>query len=547
MIRKTLIRLMVIAVCMVSMTSCNLNRIKNQADFSGFGVDSLSIDARWGIPVIKAEFMLGDYLSVLDSIEFIDTTGGSYRFVYEIDKDTLLKVSDYLDTIDNISLDGISTSFNFDIPGAGMFAGIGVKLTQRIDQMVQFAFNIDQFALDEVEFDEGNLLFDSVYLDVDTNRLQIDTIMLYLDQFTNAMGDTLNVVFDATVFENHTVTVPLAGYHISMPVGGQLSVSAYMSATVYAGTVSSTEIFNVGFAHFLLSDMEVNHLTGRIATQEIAINQSMEFNFDVPSLDGSISIMHPNIVISTLNTTGLEAEVVVDKAEFSNSGANAWELFQNPADKTIELPASNSFVDNTINIDEIKFSTDYNRFDFQGRGILSPDGLSSASPFTVTPSTVMGFGLRVDVPLSLKIDDLSYSMNILDDLTLGEQLEADDIDFIDTLALRIHVNHNLPVSFTPQLYMYDENDVLIDTLFKSNQFITRSYGEEVQNVVEVYITGSSIERLLETKKIDMCVSLDTNDDEAQIDKNAYIKVLAGAKLTYTSLPNVMNSTTKEGK
>jgi len=533
--RKVLIKTVAVVFCLLTMASCNLNRVKNQFDFDDSVADSLSVIGNWGVPVINSNFVLGDYLGVLDSIEFIDTTGGTYRFVYELEKDTLLRVSDYLDTIEDVSIDGVSTEFSFDMPSG--IAGIGIKLRQRMPEVAKFTFSIDQFTIDECGFASGTMTFDSVFANIDEDRLSLDTLQLFLDQFVNASGDTLDVVFDSTVFTNHTTSIPLDGYRLIVPgTVDSLSISAYISVTVYTGTVASTETFSIGFGDFLLQDLEIEYLEGRMATQEVAKSQTMEFNFEAPNLDGSISIMNPNIVVSTLNSTGIDGQLIIDKAEFSHDGNNPWELFQNPSDKIIDLPASTTFVDDVINIDEIKFSTDYNRLDFEGRGILSPDGFSS-SPFHVTPETMIGFGLKVDVPLTLKIDNLTYEMNVIDGLTLGEKLEADNIDFIDTVALKFRFVHNLPVSFTPQLYLYDDNGTLLDSLFKSNQFITRSFdGGAVENDVEVYVTKDGIPDVLNTSRIDMKVKIDTENEEAQIDKTNYINIMAGARLSYTLNP-----------
>ena len=110
--------------------------------------------------------------------------------------------------------------------------------------------------------------------------------------------------------------------------------------------------------------------------------------------------------------------------------------------------------------------------------------------------------LKVDVPMHLAINNLQLVDTLDVNLDFGK-------DYLDTAEIKLILENNFPMDVTTQLYMLDENNNVIDSLFQEGEIFLKGgtfSGSSVLDNVEkqtffIDFTDEKITNLMNTKRI----------------------------------------------
>jgi hypothetical protein len=108
-------------------------------------------------------------------------------------------------------------------------------------------------------------------------------------------------------------------------------------------------------------------------------------------------------------------------------------------------------------------------------------------------------------------------------LTFGYDfaLLPEDEEYIQSAMLRINYANGLPLYFTHQFYFYDENDVLLDSLYKDGaEWVPSAEVGERGSVIspttgrtETYFDSTEVQTLFQTTRFDLFLYLQTYREE----------------------------------
>ena len=249
------------------------------------------------------------------------------------------------------------------------------------------------------------------------------------------------------------------------------SVIASIDSTGEVVTISKNDSIHINYK---LQDIVPDYVSGYLGQQIVNVNE--ETNFDVLKniKGGSLQLEDADVTLTIQNGLGLKGRInLYDLTSVNSKTGNqkslTWDQLAKPlsigaanenpfvaATATFNLNNTNSNIQQLISNlpDQWKFSLDV---------FLNPEGNSSSYHDFAYDSSSLSAGLDVTLPLSLIADDLILVDTL--DFSLGNPEPGDPQIKDGTFTLIVY--NGFPISATPQLYFYDEDFTLLDSLFTS--------------------------------------------------------------------------------
>lgn len=475
----------------------------------------LNYGGEWGVPLVNASISLSDVLAE-DTLFTIDPDGG-LRIIYESDSLIGFSIDDFASIP---SQDPIETTVPLDIPSLSISSSLGTIAGAKFKQL--------KIRDGSLSFTVENTLSDTVELQVVINNADIS-------------GTTfaVNVVAPAGT---STTNVSVAGLDIDLSNNG--TTENYLSFDINVlnnGGSQPGESVNLSITY---QELLVGRAVGYFGQRSVNI-PSGSFQLGVEAFENFLNGLYladPTVELIVTTNVGLPLQLDVDM-DGINTNNNVEELGLNPI--MINGPQNVGDFDTTsIVIDKnssniVDFIANVpNTILYSGQGIMNPQGETGTDNF-VTADGEMQVGLRLDLPLSLRTQNLIFQQD-LTDLNFGGLSE--DTDIVEKLTLVFRIENEFPFDADLKLDFYDQNDVLTDSvmldLFDAADVDIdgRSTGYKVTLEEEV-LTGNKIQRLLESSRLRMTVTLNTTDNgntTVTIYEDYDIKVRLGvkAKLDY---------------
>ncbi len=225
-----------------------------------------------------------------------------------------------------------------------------------------------------------------------------------------------------------------------------------------------------------------------------------------------------------------------DSAKFNGSFFTDWHKITVPTDGkpaitnlTLDKNNAGNFYDVISNIP--------NRFEFGMTFASQPGADGWGKEYTLDLDSENKVSMKVEVPLSVKIDNVLLSDTL--DFDTNMDLEDEDLK-LENARVHLEFENGLPIEAKIRMFMLDKNAGLLDELTNGEEVITAGNSKEGKNdpvtsVINIDVAQSKIENLKKTKKLSLEITLNTNNYIKLYKQYSLgIKVGLKAKATYDS-------------
>jgi hypothetical protein len=476
------------------------------------GIDGTS---SWGVPIINAKYSVGDILQKMDSSEFIRVeTDGSITLFYTFEKEKMIKASDFLTV------------------GAQNFSGIFNLNPNYIPNSISIEHNsapID-FENEMLEIYSATLKSGTLQIDVSNDITQDYYCKISTPNIKTASGANFSLTFAPGQLSR---TIDLANYTF-IPDANNSATFDIESGITNNGIPPTASHYTLNVS-IQISEITFKSLYAKLNSYQIPFNES--FDFDVSSNDygGDITVYHPKLTISTLNSFLVKGQISIDTAAFSGPQLYSSIISSSPINVNIPI-APSVYSEQTVNgFSNISINTDYNKLTISGNAILNPNGFD-AGIIRIDETSEISVKLRAEVPVDIKISNIFYSDTIPFNLTeIIEKIPSGNINFLDTLALRTYFESSLPLNVGAQIYFVDTTtNTITDSLFYNSTILFGSFsGIPVPTPAQMYyITDERIERIKNCGKLILKINMNTENQEVILNVNQFIKASLGLKAVF---------------
>lgn len=346
-----------------------------------------------------------------------------------------------------------------------------------IDKDEDITYNLSGGAqLSTIHVKSGELL-----LEVVSTIPQQSHFEYSLPTVTDALGNSVFVIADlppAPVNGSSTYlkSFDLAGYTFDLTGINGTSFNT-VSSSVVASIDSTGEVVTISksdsiYINYTLRDIVPDYVSGFLGQQIVRVNETSAFDVLHSIKGGTVGLEDAEVVLTLSNGIGVEGRVNLYELTALNTNTGSqiplqWdELNQplgiGPATENPFAPATAAFILNNTNSnihqlisglpDEWEFALDI---------FINPNGNSSSYHDFAFDSSQLAAALDLTLPLSLVANDLVLSDTF--DFNLGTPDPADPQIREGTFTLIVY--NGFPISAGPQIYFYDDDFVLLDSLF----------------------------------------------------------------------------------
>jgi len=469
----------------------------------------------WGVPVINAKYSIGDLLLKMDSSEFVRVeTDGSLTLFYTFDKEKIIQASDFL----TIGGQNFSGSYNLNpnhIPNS-------ISVEQNSAPI--------SFENDMLEIYSASLKSGSLQITVSHTITQDFLCTISTPNIKTSTGSNFTLTFTPGELSR---TIDLANYTF-IPDANNSATFNIESRIINNGTppTASQYLLNVAIQ---ISEITFKSLYAKLNSYQIPFDESFDFDISSEQYGGDITVYHPKLTISALNSFMVKGRVDLDTAAFT--GENMYASIISTSPVNINLPVSPTYYSDQIvnGFSNITLNTDYKKLKIKGNAVLNPDGFD-AGVIRIDENSEISVKLRAEVPVDIKISNLYYRDTIPFNLTeIIEKIPTGDFQFIDTLALRTYFESTLPLNAGAQIYFVDTtNNTITDSLFTRTNILFGSFsGTPVPSPTQMYfITDDRLERIKKCGKLIFKVNLNTDNREVVFNVHQYLKASLGLKAVF---------------
>lgn len=492
------------------LAGCN----NNAFDFSQ--LDDIDMQGDWGLPLLNAEYTIGDILALADNPSLIQQNeDGSLEIRYEYSFDSLVSASEYLDSYINqdISVSGTKTFSSASLPPA-----VG---------NVQILYNDTLTAVlpaDKVIIESATLKEGQVNIQVSYNIPQPTTLTVTCPQLTNASGQIFQVNVSATN-GSYQGTFNVGGYTLTGNPDQEIDFYLEVKCNVNGVSLPNqlTFTYNASF-----SQLRFSEIRGKFATVDIALDKEWDFDAEFlrQHIMGTITIMNPEVSCEILNTFPVDGNIVLQEATLSGPGVTGSLLATTPA--TIYVPKSTGhFIPVSLPLaSSLLLSPDYNHFKLRGNASLNPNGLNTPT-LVFREDQLISLRLTVTLPLEMSMDNIHFC----DTIDFGGLSLPSEMSFSNIL-LRMALYNGLPFNFQVQAYFYDSGtNTVKDSLFTDVRTVLSAQGD-APRMTELFATKenySDVQNMFACDKIILSAKLSTNEQSVSINANQSLRVQLSAR------------------
>jgi hypothetical protein len=485
---------------MLVLSGCDIN----QLEFSD--IETQEIEGLYALPIGEFNYTLS---------ELIDELGDSSVSIEE-DPETLLYSLVYNTSInysatesDFIDIGNITNSFRIPLPQT---AAAAEATTITIDTTLTFPYDAnDGDALDSIIYATGGL---DVLLN--TGMTSVSHTLTF-EGLRNNSGNS--VVMSGDSYPN-VVTQNLSNHSNSFDrVDGQnlYDVRLVIEVDLGAGqSIPSGQSMDVSMSYY---DQSFQTIFGNFGQDTVQFGETsfpVDF-FESLGGEGALTFRNPQINMTFDNSIGIPIGVLFDEVYGISDSVNTYlsgaatsspQLIGTPGideigesvSSTISLSGTNS------NLNEI-FGNTPNEIVFNLSGVSNPFD-STATNFYIPGSGQLDGEVEIRLPMEMQLNNLQRSISF--DLAGGI-----DIQGTDSVTMRIVTLNLLPFSTALDVYFFDAAG---DTLYQLDQslvmatpFININFeaDEAEPNVADIPLSHEGIEALVDTRRIDCVVTLNT--------------------------------------
>lgn len=488
-------------------------------------LDKISNTVNWN-PKIAVPIGYGDY-SVKD---FYESEEDSVGLIREYPDNLLFLayrtqlISKVAEQIILIPDQSIQETIQATDPGFPVF-GASSTISYTRNSSYSFTFSNNE-EIDSIYIKSGVLALNLTSTFRNTGTIRITMPSLKLNGVPLQMD--INITSASGTFTYINPPKNLAGYKLYFPktTADPAAIPLIYEATLTKSesSVASTDriTINTQFQQF-----KFQRIFGYLSTYNF-INFSDKIEMDLFNVDGAsvIDFNDPRFNIFMKNSCGVPFQFSITNTRTYNQASNSYfPVTLTPNTKLVKYPTY-------AEIGKTKFDTlSYNKTNSNFQAALqttpkylyyaigamsNPPALGKLKNFVEDTSKV-GVDLEIELPLNLR----SKRFEIIDTMDFEINDMVDDYSILKKLVLHNKFENGLPFDLSYQLFLTDENYVVVDSVFKVNQqpiLPSGKVGEEGKVItpttkeLQIEFTGTRILNFKKVKKAIYKVVLNTYND-----------------------------------
>lgn len=498
--------------CSVLVTGCDFNNLIDS------DVEAIVANPTLAIPLGSGNLGIIDFLGDEDADKIKIYQGGADNdVIYLVYEETLKTqvIRDLLTLPDKQITRGINLPAAV-IPGGGR--------TTLPTQTLTFDLDFDPEKFDEILFTQGNLRVLAQTNPIIPN-LQFQATLNFPSFTANGVALTQNIQSGGT-----PQNISIAGYK---GIFNDNLFETNISVTLIAGAGATTIPPGTRFEVTLdFDNLDFDYVKGFFGEQSADLpEETLEIGaFENVFEDAEVSLADPRISFIVINEYGIPVNVNFDALEARNGTGSLGIVTNPPSPITASVPeimGDSAFT--TVLVTNAKQLLDFapTEFYYKVSAVIN-EGLTNGTNFCKSDSE-LNVRMRVEIPF------IGHASNIVMSDTLDLDLGDAENSEIESAAIKINAVNDLPLDATLQLYLLDENLMVIDSLLDptngKNRVVvgaeTDASGTPTQPGIydeEIEISKTKINKLFEATKILIVSHLQTSDTPKDV------KFLASDKL-----------------
>lgn len=237
----------------------------------------------------------------------------------------------------------------------------------------------------------------------------------------------------------------------------------------YDARTPTNERIEIDRVKFRFNVIEFSYAQGYFPTSNKEITGNfIPINLYKRWLKGTLNFDDPKISIYTKNAFGFPVKAIFQKMNLETINGNVFDLegdvitnglnFNYPTINEIGQIKTTEFEfdKNNSNIQEL-FKDRIAKVNYQIDAIANPDNIDDLLGF-IEDRSYYSVDLKVELPMNLSINDFQ----VVDTIPINSNLKNEHFDKVE---LKIILENNFPIDISTQLYLMDENKMIIDSIF----------------------------------------------------------------------------------
>ncbi len=390
----------------------------------------------------------------------------------------------------------------------------------------------DDFGLQRIDLSAGDLVF-TFY----NNHSEEATITLTAANFTLAEKPLVHT-FSVPAGETLKDSVAAHGYKFAVGDDQLLDIR-------YTAKLASGADVALALGALSLRRAEFSYAEGSLDMLEFDLGaDSLGLNFLEVFEPGQVALIDPVATLTVENEVGAPFQLSTttafattregDKIEFS-SGLNHGFLFEYPSLQEGKVSKTSEIIldrETSNLVDILNVFPSALELGLQGR--VNPDSLTERF-FIHRDARVKG-NFELDMPLAVRFDNFALDAAFV--------FDASSFDQAESAAFRLLINNDFGLEAATQVYFYDANEALIDSLFAEPTVVLAAaeideFGAttaSVQQLTEVEVDKAAITQLAATRSAVVRVFLSSPEGGSQTTRlynDNELGVQLGVRITTT--------------
>jgi len=426
----------ILVFALITIYSCNLSprdRIGEQLD-----------EAVWAVPLINDEVKLENIFAAANTGEV------------KIDSDAEGKVS--------ISYQGEVLNDPASVVFPPYFGLLDIPFVDTV-----FALELDQLGI-TTEIDSAELLRDELYFKCAYSGTEPLVITITLEEFKlNGKSLTTQVLHPGS-----TDGTPLVIEALPVKVGGY-SISDYNNTLTfrYDARLPNGERIKIDGVTVNWNILEFAYAEGFFPRSEREVVGSfIPVNLYKQWLSGTMNFVEPSILVDVENSFGFSVGADFKEMTIENIDNETLDLTSTLLDDGIffnfpgfdemgEVKFTNfAFTKDNSNFREL-FNNRVKQFNYRIDAVSNPLNETDFKGY-FRSDNYYAVQLKIDVPMHLSINNLT----VVDTFDFAFDFPE---DVVDSLQLKLIIENRFPIDVTSQLYLLDENNVVLDSIFQDGE------------------------------------------------------------------------------
>jgi hypothetical protein len=271
--------------------------------------------------------------------------------------------------------------------------------------------------------------------------------------------------------------------------------------------------------------LEIDYAKGYFGTQTVESGiKSADFDLFNKITSGSISLEDMHLVLSVSNGFGVDASLLIHEIKSINSNTgNTVTLNSSNLGSLINITRANETYNSADPVSPSNYSLNFDNSNFKQLIENLPDKMEYSIDVTTDPLGNIScgndfvynkYGFNADLNLEIPLSVIATQLTLTD--TIDFHLDRPETDIVNSGILTLIADNGFPFSAKSQIYLLDENNLIIDSLITTNSTIfsapldaqDKAIGKRKTKII-IPVSGNRLDNIYNTKKVILKVKFNT--------------------------------------